>query len=109
MAAWPELDELKQVLDADPDSTVWDGDEDGTRLTALLAAAIQHVKDETGQDTDEPSYGLGRAALRLAELMALKPEVAAAVAGTGRGSASFISDPSYQAYIFGQRRVFGIG
>src|SRR6187455_9441 len=108
MAAWPELDELKQVLDADPDSTVWDGDYDGTRLTALLAAAIEHVKQETGQDTEIPSDGLARAALRLAEMMALKPEVAAAVAGTGRGSASFISDPAYQAYIFGQRRVFGI-
>ena len=105
MAAWPELDELKQVLDTDPSSDAWDGDDDGTRLTALLAAAIQHVKDETGQDTDTPSDGLGRAALRLAELMALRPEVAAAI---GRG-ATFISDPAYLSFLFGQRRVFGIG
>lgn len=109
MAAWPELDELKQVLDVDPDLDVWDGDDDGTRLTALLNAAIQHVKDESGQDTETPSYSLARAALRLAELMALKPEVAAAVADTGRGAASFTSDPSYQAFMFGQRRSFGIG
>jgi hypothetical protein len=111
MAAWPELDELKQVLDSDPEFSGWDGDsgeEAGTRLTALLNAAIEHVKQET-QDTEEPSYGLRQAALRLAELMALKPEVAAAVSGTGRGFATFTGDPAYQAYLFGERRAFGIG
>jgi len=105
MAAWPELDELKQVLDVESDSTVWDGDGDGTRLTALLEAAIEHVKQESGQDTDTPSYSLSRAALRLAELMALKPEVAAAVSGAG--ASSFIADPAYQAFLFGERRAFG--
>lgn len=109
MAAWPELDELKQVLDSDPDFDGWDGDTDGTRLTALLNAAIEHVQQETGQDTDSPSYGLRQASLRLAELMALKPEVAAAVAGTGREFATFTGDPAYQAYLFGERRSFGIG
>lgn len=112
MAAWPELDELKQVLDSDPEFSGWDGDtgeEAGTRLTALLNAAIEHVQQETGQDTETPSYGLRQAALRLAELMALKPEVAAAVASTGRGYASFTADPAYQSYLFGQRRSFGIG
>jgi hypothetical protein len=41
--------------------------------------------------------------------MALKPEVAAAVSGTGRGFATFTGDPAYQAYLFGERRAFGIG
>ncbi len=109
MAEWPELDELKQVLDVEVGSEVWDGDDDGTRLTALLAAAIEHVKQESGQDTETPSYSLSRAALRLAELMALKPEVAAAVAGVSSGNASFIADPAYQAFLFGERRSFGIG
>lgn len=107
MAAWPALDELKQVLDITSEN--WDGDEapdDGTRLTALLNAAIEHVKRETGQDTDEPSDSLGRAALRLAELMALRPETAAAVS---RGGSTFIADPAYQAFLFGERRAFGIG
>lgn len=102
MATWPELDELKQVLDVE--SSDWDGDYDGTRLTRLLATAIDHVKQETGQDTETPSDGLAQAALRLAELMALKPEVIAAVS---RGSA--IVDPTYEACLYGQRRVFGIG
>ena len=106
MAAWPELDELKQVLDSDPDFDGWDGDTDGTRLTALLNAAIEHVQQETQQDTDTPSYGLRQAALRLAELMALKPEVAAAIRA---GVATFTGDPAYQAYLFGERRSFGIG
>ena len=103
MAAWPELDELKQVLDVT--SEEWDGDDD-TRLTALLLAAIAHVKQETGQDTETPSDSLGRAALRLAELMALRPEVAAALT---RGGTSFIADPAYNAFLFGERRAFGIG
>jgi hypothetical protein len=103
MAAWPELDELKQVLDVT--SEEWDGDDDDTRLTALLLAAISHVK-QIGQDTETPSDSLGRAALRLAELMALRPEVAAALT---RGGTSFIADPAYNAFLFGERRTFGIG
>jgi hypothetical protein len=104
MAAWPELDELKQVLDVTSED--WDGDDDDTRLTALLLAAVEHVKRETGQDTETPSDSLGRAALRLAELMALRPEVAAALT---RGGTSFIADPAYNAFIYGERRHFGIG
>lgn len=105
MAAWPELDELKQVLDVT--SEEWDGDDEGaTRLTALLLAAIEHVKQESAQDTETPSYSLSRAALRLAELMALRPEVAAAIS---RGGTSFIADPAYNAFLFGERRSFGIG
>ena len=49
MAAWPELDELKQVLDVT--STDWDGDYDDpdlTRLARLLAAAIAHTKGDIG-------------------------------------------------------------
>ena len=104
MAAWPELAELKQVLDVTSED--WDGDDDETLLTALLLAAISHVKQESGQDTETPSDSLGRAALRLAELMALRPEVAAAIS---RGGTSFIADPAYNAFMFGERRAFGIG
>lgn len=104
MATWPELDELKQVLDVTSED--WDGDGDDTRLTALLLAAIGHVQQETGQDTETPSDSLGRAALRLAELMALRPEVAAAIS---RGGSSFVNDPAYNSFLFGERRTFGIG
>lgn len=102
MAAWPELDELKQVLDVTSDD--WNGDgeyDDGTRLTRLLAAAIERVKLDTGgwdEYTDEPDEALSQAALRMAELLALRPEVAATAA----------ADPTYQRLLKGHRRRFAI-
>jgi len=101
MAAWPELDELKQVLDVTSDD--WDGDgyEDTTRLSRLLSAAIDRVKHDTGdwdEYTDEPTDGLAQAALRMAELMALRPEVAAGAVG----------DPTYQHLLKGHRRRFSV-
>jgi hypothetical protein len=100
MAAWPEIEELKQVLDVT--SSDWDGDYDGTRLTRLLSAAIVKVKLDVGdwdEDEDDPTDNLAQAALRMAELIALKPEVAAQV-----GS----SDPTYLRLLYGHRRTFGI-
>jgi len=77
---WPELDELKQVLDVTSDD--WDGDLDDTRLTRLLAAAIAGVKADVG-DWDElvdvPDANLAQAALRRAELLAQRPDSAANV------------------------------
>lgn len=100
MAAWPELDELKQVLDVT--SSDWDGDYDGTRLTRLLSAAIEKVKADVG-DWDEyvdlPDDNLAQAALRMAELMALKPEVVAQVGST---------DTTYNRLVYGHRRAFGV-
>ena len=112
MSDWPLLDELKQVLDVDPESNAWDGDYDETRLTRLLAAAIDYVKQDIGDwdDTyDFPTDRQSQAALRMAELMALKPEVAAAVSGTGRVSAAVASDPTYRKLMTGSRRKFPIG
>lgn len=106
MADWPLLAELKQVLDVTSDD--WDGDtgaEADTRLTALLAAAIDHVKEDVAgsvdafdEDPGEPTTKQARAALRMAELMALKPEL---VAGLAR-------DPTYDRLIKGGRRSFGV-
>jgi len=107
MVDWPDLDELKQVLDVT--SSDWDGDTDDTRLTAVLGAAIDQTKLDVGNwvdGYDEPDYSLQRAALRLAELCALKPEVAAAV--TGGGIAGVVTDPVYNRFLHGHRRVFGI-
>jgi hypothetical protein len=95
MAQWPAVAELKQVLDVVGDD--WDNTLDG-----VLAAAIIKVKKDVGHwnDTvDEPDDSLNRAALRMAELMALKPEVATAVR---------VRDMAYQAYLFGHRRSFGV-
>lgn len=99
MAEWPDLDELKQYLDIT--STDWDGDEDGTRLTRVLASAIARVKLDVGnwdEDEDEPDNALAQAALRMAELLALKPESAV----------DTVSDPSYKRLLFGHRRKFGV-
>jgi hypothetical protein len=101
MAAWPELDELKQVLDVE--SSDWDGDDytlEPTRLTRLLAAAIEKVKLDVGawdEYVDEPTDNLAQAALRMAELLALRPESATEAA----------KDPTYHRLIFGHRRTFG--
>ena len=99
MTNWPDLTELKQVLDVT--SADWDGDMDDSRLTALLAASIDGVKGDVGnwdETNDSPDASLNRAALRLAELNALRPE--AAVANK--------NDPTYLRYIKGHRRKFGI-
>lgn len=97
---WPTLEELKQVLDVE--SLDWDGDVDGpTRLTRLLYAAIAKVKADVGtwdDSVDHPDASLSQAALRMAELMALKPEV---VSGMPK-------DPTYQNHLYGHRRRFGI-
>lgn len=108
MIDWPQLDELKQVLDTG-DTDVWDGTSDSglpeTRLSRLLEAAIAYVKGEVG-DWDElvdyPDERLAQAALRLAELIALKPEVAAAVAKGG-----VVGDPVYAVLMTGKHRRFG--
>lgn len=99
MAEWPELDELKQVLDVDSDD--WDGDEDDTRLTRLLASAISVVKSDVGnwdEDEDEPTDRLAQACLRAAELIALRPEAATTAIG----------DPTYDRLLRGYRRRFAI-
>lgn len=108
MAAWPELDELKQVLDIS--SSDWDGDtgDDPTRLARLLQAAIACVKGDVGawdEDEDEPDDALSQAALRMAELLALRPESAAESRISVRAAAR---DPSYQMLLKGHRRSFGI-
>lgn len=101
---WPELDELKQVLDVVSDD--WDGLEDEydlgpTRLERLRLAAIAKVKQDVGlwdEYVDEPDEMLAQAALRMMELLALKPELAAQASG----------DPTYMRLLAGHRRRFAI-
>lgn len=90
MAEWPGLEELKQVLDvtaSEDEASPWDGDEDNTRLTRLLGSAIDQVKLDIGawiEYEDEPTDSQAQAALRLAEILALKPQMTAAeIAGDG--------------------------
>ena len=106
MADWPALDELKQVLDVTSDD--WDGEpesglgaEGPTRISRLLAAAIAHVKSDVGlwdEDVDVPDDNMAQAALRMGELLALRPEAAAQAS----------ADPTYARLIMGRRRRFGV-
>lgn len=102
MIDWPQLDELKQVLNVDSED--WDGTETSgegpTRLTRLLASAIDRVKDDVGnwdEDVDLPTERHAQAALRMAELLAARPESEA------------VMDPTYRRLIAGLRRRFPIG
>ena len=93
MAAWPEADELKQVLNVES------GDWDDT-LERVLASAIARVKDDTGRvwdEDEEPTERLAQAALRMAELLAQRPESAKS------------SDPVYARLLRGSRVRFGVG
>ena len=96
MAAWPDTTELAQVLNVD------NVDDWATTFDRVLAAAIAKVKLDVGnwvEYVDEPDDALSQAALRMAELMALRPEVATVVG---------FRDPTYERLLFGHRRVFGI-
>lgn len=107
MADWPTLEELKQVLDVTDDN--WDGDseEDApSRLEAVRLSAIERVKADVGvwAEDDEPDVPLARAALRMAELMALRPESSAQFAAQVG-----MTDPAYQHHMFGHHKRFPIG
>jgi hypothetical protein len=95
VADWPEVEELAQVLNVD-------NVEDWTdTLERVLASAIDRVKLEVGnwdEYEDEPDEALAQAALRMAELLALRPGAAAGAA----------SDPTFRRLIYGHRRTFGV-
>ena len=96
MAAWPDTDELKQVLNVDTQADNWT-----ETLDRVLASAIAKVKSDIGawvEGTDEPTDSLAQAALRMAELIALRPETAATVGD---------SDPTYRRLLTGHRKRFG--
>jgi hypothetical protein len=95
MADWPDANELKQVLDVTTEAF------DET-LYRVMAAGIAKVKaDRGGWDdaVDVPDDNMAQAALRMAELLALRPEAAA----------DTIKDPTYNRLMTGRRRVFGVG
>lgn len=95
MAEWPETEELAQILNVD---NVGDWE---TTLDRVIASAIDRVKEDVGdwdEDTDEPTDRLSQAALRMAELIALRPEAAVGA----------VNDPTYSRLLKGYRRSFGI-
>jgi hypothetical protein len=100
MMEWPDLEELKQVLNLNtPDGYNQDWD---VTLEPILASAIRKVKGDVGlwdEYEDLPDDALSRAALRMAELMALRPDSASEAD----------KDPVYRMHLFGHRKRFGIG
>lgn len=96
-AGWPTLAELRKVLDVDPESTAWD-----TTLERVLDSAIERVKSDVGSWDDlldePPPPKLAQAALRMAELLSLRPDAAAAA----------VTDPTYLRLLAGHRRRFAI-
>lgn len=95
MAAWPDTDELAQVLNVD-NVADWQ-----TTLDRVMAAAIRRVKGDVGlwdDNVDEPDENLAQAALRMGELLSLRPEAAAGVG----------DDPTYRRLLSGHRRRFGV-
>ena len=94
MADWPGPDELKRVLDVTSED--WD-----ETLDRVLSSAIDRVKHDVGtwdDETDEPDDSLSQAALRMAELLALRPEAAAQAR----------TDPTYSMLLKGHRRRFAV-
>lgn len=95
MALWPDATELAKVLDVT-------NEEDWiTTLSRVMASAIARVKADVGdwdEATDEPDDALAQAALRMAELLSLRPDSAAQASG----------DPTYQRLLYGHRRSFGV-
>jgi len=95
MASWPDAEEVKQVLDITSED--WDD-----TIDRVVAAAVAQVKEDVGswdEYEDEPDDSLSQAALRLAELIGLRPETAATIGA---------SDPTYLRLLKGRRRRFGI-
>jgi hypothetical protein len=95
MADWPDLEELKRRLDVTSD----DFDE---TLDKDLASGIAQVKLDVGawdEYEDEPDDKLSQAALRMAELIATRPEATPGVHST---------DPTYARLLSGHRRRFSI-
>jgi hypothetical protein len=102
MATWPDTAELAQVLNVDNVSD-WQ-----TTLDRVLAAAIRKVKSDVGlwdDNVDEPDDSLAQAALRMAELMATRPDAAV---GRFVSAPATTSDPTYLRLLSGHRRRFGI-
>ncbi len=94
MASWPDTAELARVLNVD------NTDDWSDTLDRVLASAIAWAKSKRGlwdEDADEPTDNLAQAALRMAELISLRPEVAASL---------MRSDASISWLLVGQRKRF---
>jgi len=93
--AWPTVDELKKIVDVDPNSDAFD-----VTLERQMAAGIALVKDQVGQwdeVIDTPDDMLSGAALRAAYLLSLRETPAA-----------IVRDQVFSTYMSGHHRRFAI-
>lgn len=97
MAAWPDVEELKNVRD------IGDSQFIDEQLQRNLEGAIIRVKRDVGdwdEDVDEPDANLGQAALRAAVVLTVN--------APDDGWRVLDKDHIYQALLKGYRRTFGI-
>lgn len=93
--AWPTSDELKKLVDVDPESHEFD-----VTINRQMAAGIALVKDQVGEWDDlidVPDDGLSGAALRAAYLLSLKETPTA-----------IVRDQVFMTYMAGHHRRFAI-
>jgi len=101
VADWPTTEEIAQVIDIG-DQAAWDWN-----IAQLREAAIYRVKQDVGvwdELVDEPDDSLSRAAMRMCELIAERPEAVT----TFRGQAMISEDPTYARLLRGHRKRFAI-
>ena len=101
MADWPDRDQLARILDVTVPEDYATDDPLIVMLDRVLAAAIDQTKTRVGdwdEYVDEPDDALSQYALRLAELISLRPEAAVAT----------ITDPTLTRLMYGHRRTFGV-
>lgn len=92
---WPSVDELKKIVDVDPNS-----DEFDVTLARQMAAGIALVKSQVGEwdeIIDVPDDQLSGAALRAAYLLSLKETPTA-----------IVRDQVFMTYMTGHHRRFAI-
>lgn len=92
-AAWPDTEELAQVLNLDNEAD-WQ-----TTIDRVLASAIAKVKSDAGlwgEAIDLPTDNQAQAALRMAELLSTRPD------------SDNSRDTTYLRLLTGQRRRFGV-
>lgn len=101
-ADWPDLAELKAVLDVASED--WDD-----HLEGLRSAAIEKVKADVGdwdEMADTPDYRLSKAALRAAVLMQTNGVVSIQLEANHSIHEAVDLDPIYMALLKGHRRRF---
>ncbi len=97
MADWPEVDELAAVLNFEGSQPILEE----TTLPRVLQSAIDTVKEDVGAwgDDQEPTDRQAQAALRMAELIATRPDITVTLEDR--------RDPTYRKLLVGSRERFG--